>query len=168
MRLFLAEQLSGADRELARQAGLEQLLQASLLELGEDDACADLRMTVPDELRKLNRQFAGLDHSTDVLSFPARAEEGDRFRLPPGQDRFLGDIVISIATAKEQAGPLAGAAADELRLLAVHGLLHLLGRDHEEPEEAREMTRLSRELLLAEASRRGRPQPLVPELEPSR
>ena len=75
------------------------------------------------ELRRLNRQFAGEDHATDVLSF----------QLDPP---LLGDIVVSVPYARRQAkGPL----ADELVHLAVHGLAHLLGFDHVTKKEERVM-----------------------------
>jgi probable rRNA maturation factor len=75
---------------------------------------------VPDQrIRALNRQFRGKDRPTDVLSFPA--EEGGR----------LGDIVIAIGVAREQAAEAGHSLGAELRVLALHGLLHLLGYDHE-------------------------------------
>jgi probable rRNA maturation factor len=78
------------------------------------------------ELRRLNREFAGEDHATDVLSF---SQEDDRGNL-------LGDIIISVATARRQAkGPL----LDELFHLSVHGLVHLLGFDHATADEERVM-----------------------------
>lgn len=72
-------------------------------------------------MRRLNRRFAGKDHPTDVLSFPAGSSEG-------GLGSYLGDIFISVETAdRQRAGPL----GRELRTLALHGVLHLLGYDHE-------------------------------------
>jgi probable rRNA maturation factor len=70
-------------------------------------------------MRALNRQYRGKDAPTDVLSFP-----GDT----PG---FLGDIVIAAAVARRQAGKAGHGFGTELRILALHGLLHLLGYDHE-------------------------------------
>ena len=77
---------------------------------------------VPDAtLRRLNRRYAGKDEVTDVLSFPA---EGPRV-VP-----FLGDIVIAKGVARRQARDAGHPIGDEVRLLALHGLLHLLGYDH--------------------------------------
>ncbi|HVC04981.1 MAG TPA: rRNA maturation RNase YbeY [Candidatus Acidoferrales bacterium] len=90
-----------------------------------------LRLTNDDELRELNARFLGNDAPTDVLAFPA--EERER----------VGDVAISVARALSQASD--GAA--ELRLLAVHGLLHCLGHDHAETGPAELMTALTRELL---------------------
>ena len=70
-------------------------------------------------MRALNRQFRGKDYATDVLSFPSE-ERG-----------FLGDIVIAAGIAKRQAGEAGHSIQVELRVLSLHGLLHLLGYDHE-------------------------------------
>ena len=78
-------------------------------------------------LRELNRQFRGLNRSTDVLSFPA----GD---VAPDGRRQVGDIAISIETASRQAGAAGCSVAAELDRLVAHGVLHLLGFDHEEDD----------------------------------
>ncbi len=72
------------------------------------------------QIRALNRRFRGLDYATDVLSFPA-AGGGERG----------GDIVISMRAAADQASELGHPLATELRILVLHGLLHLAGYDHE-------------------------------------
>lgn len=72
-------------------------------------------------MRALNREFAGKDSATDVLSFPTGEEE----RIV---DPYLGDIFISVETADQQKK---GSLEDEIRVLGLHGLLHLLGYDHE-------------------------------------
>jgi probable rRNA maturation factor len=71
------------------------------------------------ELRRLNRQFLGNDEPTDVLSFPE-----------PGPDGFLGEMAISVDRAREQARACGHSLDDEVRILMLHGLLHLLGMDH--------------------------------------
>ena len=83
-----------------------------------------VRLVSDDEIRALNREHRGKDEVTDVLSFPIDGTE----QLPTGMDRQLGDVVISPAQAARQATDGAGS---ELRTLLVHGLLHLLGYDHE-------------------------------------
>lgn len=81
------------------------------------------------QLQALNRQFLGIDAPTDVLSFPA----GDLD--PESGATYLGDVVISIERATEQAAAGGHSLAAELQLLTVHGVLHLLGHDHAGPEE---------------------------------
>ena len=91
------------------------------------------------ELRRLNRQFLGKDYPTDVLSFPE-----------PGPDEFLGELAISIERAKEQAKLLGHTIEEEIKILMLHGVLHLLGMDHEQDRGrmARAETRLRKKLGL--------------------
>ncbi len=77
-------------------------------------------ITSDKELRRLNREFRNQDYATDVLSFPS-ADSG----------AFLGDIAISLAKAKQQAEEHGHGVAQEVQILMLHGLLHLLGMDHE-------------------------------------
>ena len=79
-------------------------------------------------LRRLNRDFAGVDAPTDVLSF----EYGD-----PGE--YLGDVIISAPRARAQAKRGGHPFIDEMRLLAIHGVLHLLGYDHDTPGRKKRM-----------------------------
>jgi probable rRNA maturation factor len=75
------------------------------------------------ELQSLNAQFRGQDHPTDVLSFPSDEAASDK--------TFLGDIAISMQRARAQAREWRHAPEDEIRILMLHGVLHLLGMDHE-------------------------------------
>jgi probable rRNA maturation factor len=79
-------------------------------------------------MRRLNRDWRGMDGPTDVLSFPFESRSPRR-RLPPGA--FLGDLVISVPCAARQARRRGHATAREVQILLAHGLLHLLGYDHE-------------------------------------
>ena len=93
-------------------------------------------------MRRLNREFRSIHHPTDVLSFPANPEPA---RSGVGSwGRFLGDIAIARGMAGRQARRLKHAVATEYRVLALHGLLHLLGYDHEADEG--QMARLERRL----------------------
>jgi probable rRNA maturation factor len=89
-------------------------------------------------IRALNRQYRKKDATTDVLSFPS-GEGGGR-----GQGRDLGDIVIAAGVARRQARDAGHPLATELRVLALHGLLHLLGYDHERDDGR--MARVERRL----------------------
>jgi probable rRNA maturation factor len=86
-----------------------------------------------EEIQKLNYQFLGIDAPTDVLSFPS--DETD----PETQLQYLGDIIISYPRALAQAEASGESVGDEIQLLVVHGVLHLLGFDHAEPQEKAEM-----------------------------
>jgi len=89
-----------------------------------------LELTTDDELRRLNHDFAGKDSVTDVLSFA-------------GSGQHLGDLAISWPAVLRQAQEFGESERSELGLLAVHGLLHLLGWDHETAAERKEMTRIT-------------------------
>ena len=95
------------------------------------------------KVRELNRQYRGLDRSTDVLSFPQH--EDDKQGLNP---HLLGDVVVSTVTARRQSTQHKLSLEEELVLLLTHGILHLLGYDHERSdEEARHMKEKTRELF---------------------
>lgn len=165
MHLALSGKLSAADRELARTSALDSLLSRALDDLGQVRASVNCRLTTPAELRRLNRQFAGQDRVTDVLAFPAaEVSPGGQFLLPPSEAKLLGDVVISVSTAAGQARAVGGEPAAELRLLAIHGLLHLLGHDHGEPRSAGRMTTATRRLLTRNAVGRGEAVSPVPQL----
>jgi len=100
-------------------------------------------LTSDDEIRDLNRQYRGKDTPTDVLSFPQT--EGEFGDVDPD---FLGDIVISVETALRQAAEKGAPPEREIDILLVHGLLHLLGYDHETNRaDAARMRRMERKLL---------------------
>ena len=87
----------------------------------------DCLITGDAHMRRLNREFRGKDYPTDVLSFPA----GDSLGHAGGGSPRAGDIAISLPRARAQAKRLGHSAGQEIRILMLHGLLHLLGQDHE-------------------------------------
>jgi probable rRNA maturation factor len=99
-----------------------------------------------DEIAALNAEHMGKAGPTDVLSFPLDSI-GDTAGAMPGP-MLLGDVVVCPAVAGEAAPTHAGTLDDELALLVVHGILHVLGHDHSEPQETRRMR--ERELALLE------------------
>ncbi len=94
-----------------------------------------LLLTHDEQIRQLNRDFRQEDKPTDVLSFPAGEAGPEMEEVVP----YLGDIAIAVPYAARQAAQAGHDLAGELQLLAVHGVLHLLGYDHQEPEEKDEM-----------------------------
>lgn len=101
-------------------------------------------------IRKLNREWRDEDHATDVLSMSQHIPE---LKLPI---LMLGDIVISVETASRQAEERGHTILDEIRILVVHGLLHLLGFDHELSDEAEEEMEKEEELLLKSLGWKGK------------
>ena len=112
----------------------------------------ELALLLVDEttIAGLNAQHMGKDGPTDVLAFPIDAPG----ESPPDAPAILGDVVLCPAVAHEQASGFGRTPDDEVRLLAVHGILHLLGMDHADPEEERAMFGLTDELLASYAARR--------------
>jgi len=103
---------------------LRGVVSGCLSSLGHEDAEIHLVLTSDQTLRELNRRFLGIDRATDVLSFP----DGDD--LPSGRT-FMGEILISLDSARRQAEHLGHDEIRELCELALHGTLHLMGYDHE-------------------------------------
>lgn len=93
------------------------------------------------QLQELNRDYLGIDAPTDVLSFPA--EESD----PQTGDAYLGDILISVPRAAQQAKTAGHSLDAEAQLLVVHGVLHLLGHDHADIEEKKRMWQAQGDIL---------------------
>lgn len=110
-----------------------------------DEGESSLSLTLVDDaaIRALNREHRGKDASTDVLSF-GLYEAGER--APDGAERLLGDVVISIETARRQAQAYDAPLQRELERLLIHGVLHVLGHDHEERGERERMEREERRL----------------------
>ena len=98
-------------------------------------------------IRELNRTWRAKDKPTDVLAFPLEDERGAHGL------KMLGDVILSVDTADRQARRRRRALLDELTMLLGHGLLHLLGYDHQTDAEEREMTALTRELEAVAARR---------------
>ncbi len=142
---------SGRWAELARRVleaeGVDESSELSMLFTGEH------------AMAELNARFSGGEGPTDVLAFPldepvmssavASAHGPDRpgSGRPGGAPPLLGDLVICPAVARRNATPGTGSYEDEVALLVVHGILHLLGMDHEDPADARAMQERERELL---------------------
>lgn len=124
--------LTGVVREVLESEGYGEEAEVSLVFV--DDAY----------IRGLNHQYRGVDSPTDVLSFAM--QEGE---VLPGEEEeiILGDVVISLQTAGRQAREYGHSFRREVAYLTVHGVLHLLGYDHQDEEERRVMRRKEEEVL---------------------
>ena len=108
-----------------------------------------LVFTDSETVKQLNRDYRGVDEYTDVLAFYMLPQKGadSSFALPPNGVTRLGEVIISYPQAIEQAREQGHSTERELALLIIHGILHLLGYDHEEPEEEAEMRTREKGLL---------------------
>lgn len=108
-----------------------------------------LVFTDSETVQQLNRDYRGVDEPTDVLAFYMFPQKGtdSSFALPPDGVTRLGEVLISYPQALAQAKWQGHSLERELALLVIHGILHLLGYNHEEPEEERNMREREREIL---------------------
>jgi probable rRNA maturation factor len=126
-----AEDLVALARHVLAARGVPEEMEVSLL------------LVDTDTIAELNRLHMGRPGPTDVLAFPID-EPGE---TPPDVPAILGDVVLCPEVAAEQAAGLGRTTTDEVRLLTVHGILHLLGMDHADPADEREMFSLTDRLL---------------------
>jgi probable rRNA maturation factor len=128
---------------LQTDLGSDILERAALAVLAHQSTDGDLSIVLTDDaqLHELNREYLDIDAPTDVLSFPASETDPETAR------RYLGDILISVPRAAEQARTAGHALEAEVQLLTVHGTLHLLGYDHAEADEKARMWKAQAEIL---------------------
>ena len=134
------------------QALLEQVAQKGAEAiLGKDNFEITVFITDKEEIREINREHRGIDKETDVLSFPLwdRRNGEEPFINPETDNMMLGDIIICLSRLQEQAEEYGHSQKREGAYLCIHGVLHLLGYDHIEEEDKKEM-RLKEEELLSE------------------
>lgn len=113
-----------------------------------DDVELSIALVDDATIRELNATYRGKNKSTDVLAFPMR--EGDE---ATPDDSMLGDVVISVETARKQARNNGRSLLEETTMLLAHGLLHLLGYDHDTKAKEKVMVAKTRELERAAAKR---------------
>lgn len=119
------------------------LERAALAALKHQRADGNITIVLADDARlhELNRDYLGVDAPTDVLSFPASETD------PETGEAYLGDILLSLPRADQQARAAGHPLADEAQLLVVHGVLHLLGHDHANAREKAKMWKAQAEIL---------------------
>lgn len=127
------------------RAAAARRLRAALRALGRGRAEVTLVFTDDDEIRVLNRTYRHHDRATDVLSFHLQDLDGEEDPAAAAPGFNLGDIVISVETARRRCP--GGRFRRELERLAVHGLCHLFGHDHKRPAQAKVMFALQNRLL---------------------
>ena len=130
---------NGEIEDLIRRAAL------AALEMENEDGVISVLVTGDEEIRKLNKTYLNADRPTDVLAFSMM--EGEEVRSG-GEGRILGDVVISVDTAVRQAQEYGNTLHEEIALLIVHGVLHLLGYDDQDEEGSAVMRRKEAEALL--------------------
>lgn len=134
---------------------IELAVKAALAEEDMEENCEiSVTLCSNEEIAVLNKEYMGRDGATDVLSFPQLAFDEDRCIFEDsmtynGDNLLLGDIVISLERAFEQAKEYGHSERREVGFLTVHSMLHLLGYDHMEDEEREEMQAKEKKILTA-------------------
>ncbi len=130
---------------------METIALDSLRYEGFDENC-EISISIVDnaEIQQINKQFRNIDRPTDVLSFPMLTfTENEIIEKNENGEIVLGDIIISLERAEEQAKEYGHSLKREVAFLTAHSMLHLLGYDHMEPEEEKEMFTKQKEILEA-------------------
>lgn len=147
------------DVEVAGEQQLDECIACIMRTVGEHEQVpfhVCIMLTDEETIQELNRTYRSVDSVTDVLSFPALDFSGrlKDCRIEIDDADFsddgcieVGDIAICVSRAAEQARQIGHSLHDEIAFLALHGVLHLLGYDHEEPDDEEEMTALQRTIL---------------------
>ena len=133
----------GIEEDEGVRSAVELAANAALKHENAESRFLSVVLTTDENIHEYNREYRSVDRPTDVLSFPA--DEGDDLLAPP--DGFLGDIMISIPRAREQAKALGHSTEREILFLTVHGVLHLLGYDHMRPEDEQIMFPVQRSIV---------------------
>ena len=132
---------------------------AESLKYEEFDENCEISVSIVDneEIRQINKQFRNIDRATDVLSFPMLTfEEGEEAEVNENDEIILGDIIISLERAREQAEEYGHSIERELAFLSVHSVLHLLGYDHEKSlDEEKTMFKKQEDVLVSIGLKRG-------------
>lgn len=130
------------------EALVQRAARTALVQLGDKAAAGPSELSVvlsSDRLvRRLNRDYRGRDEATNVLSFAELDGPPDAGAAGP---HLLGDVILARETVVREAGEQGKDTADHLAHLVVHGVLHLLGHDHQDPRDAQVMEGLEREIL---------------------
>ena len=135
------DDVGDADIKVRRlKSDAQKLLHAT----GRTNSELSILLTDDAHIRELNRTHRGKDKATDVLSFPPSPSSGQA-----NEEKFLGDIVISVDTARRQAAGYDAPLQNEINRLLIHGVLHVLGHDHHEPAERAAMEAEERRLASA-------------------
>lgn len=137
----ISVRIEQAYADLVSDQPIDQLA-CKVLESEGIDSDSELSVLITDDetVQDLNKRYRDRDETTDVLSFGLGLETGADFAIPPGTRRQLGEVVISYPTARRQAGEAGHDVLAELLHLLAHGILHILGYDHEQPDEAEVMS----------------------------
>jgi probable rRNA maturation factor len=139
----------GIQEGVPSEAWLRSVVETVLMAEGSSPASeVGLVIAGQDKVHELNRTYLDEDHPTDVLSFPMIPPDGGQpFVSPPDGIQHLGEVILSLPQAVSQAREHGHSTEREIAILVIHGVLHLLGYDHAEPDQERGMRGREAEML---------------------
>jgi probable rRNA maturation factor len=144
MPISVEVQIEARFAESVSAEWLSSVAQTTLQVEGRNAGSLTVVVTDDEAVHKLNREYLGIDAPTDVLSFGGESPD---FVGAPDTQGYLGDVLIAYPQAQTQATAAGYAVESELALLVVHGVLHLLGYDHQSPEDKAAMWSQQKEIL---------------------
>ena len=147
---ILVDNRTGEDIPETYEDIFEKIVRQTLKYEEFDEECeVSISLVTNEEIRQINKQFREIDKETDVLSFPQLTfEEGEYAEVNENDEIVLGDIIISLEKARQQAEEYGHSLERELAFLTAHSMLHLLGYDHMEKDEEEDMFRRQKEILV--------------------
>jgi len=140
--------VDSAFRKHVDEKDMQRLVDLTLECAGvEEEVELGLYITNDAKMKELNRAYRGVDETTDVLSFALSESEAESFIGPPDSVLPLGEVIISFPRAAKQAEDRDRSLHEEMAWLVVHGVLHLLGYDHDKPSRERRMRTMERKAM---------------------
>ncbi len=138
----------GIEKNAEYEETINKVLETCFKEesLNEKNLYVNIILTTPQNIKSINKQYRNIDKETDVLSFPM-FEKSEIKQINTQIQEVLGDIIISIDRVKEQAKEYGHSFIRELSYMVVHGFYHLMGYDHMEEEEKKEMRKKEENIL---------------------
>jgi len=137
------------DDEAFRSDAPEEMIASFLEKAGKEldvDGSFTLSFVTPEEIQRLNKEYRSKDEVTDVLTFAL--SDGEEFPVFPGEEKELGDIFICLERMKDNAKEFSVSEEEELKRLCLHGLMHLMGYDHETNDFSLEPMLIKQETIL--------------------
>lgn len=148
MPIYTQINYDGIDKKIEYENTINEVIEACFKEekLNNRNLYINIILTTPTNIRQINKQYRNIDNETDVLSFPM-FEKDEIEKIDKTIEEVLGDIIISIERVEEQAKEYGHSFTRELAYMVVHGFYHIIGYDHIEEEDRKQM-RKKEELIL--------------------
>lgn len=148
MPIYTQINYDGIDKKIEYENTINEVIEACFKEekLNNRNLYINIILTTPTNIRQINKQYRNIDNETDVLSFPM-FEKDEIEKIDKTIEEVLGDIIISIERVEEQAKEYGHSFTRELAYMVVHGFYHIIGYDHIEEEDRKQMRKKEESIL---------------------